>query len=168
MEIGEYSLWLVPTEDVRKRLRKIINQLSDKYSSPRFEPHVTLIVKTGNEEEIILKTSQIIKQIDPFEIKLGSVDYLNEYFKCLFIRAKKNKELINSNKKAQKNFGANTGYIPQLSLMYGNFPEEIKKEIIKNTGKNFNIKFRVASILVMCTTSRNVGEWYKVKEFELK
>lgn len=98
-----YSLWFMPTGSVYDRLVKIISQLSKKYSSPNFEPHVTLLAPIDEPgEEITSKTSQLVSLIQPYEIKLTTVDYLDEYFRCLFIRAEETKDVMGANFRSLK------------------------------------------------------------------
>jgi len=46
-----YSLWLMPTEEVYDGLNTIISQLSRKYSTQYFKPHVTLIGEILGSED---------------------------------------------------------------------------------------------------------------------
>ena len=165
-----YSIWLIPAGEVYQKLSEIISKLSEKYSAPNFEPHVTLIGDLlGVEEEIISKTSELANLLKPFEINLKKADYLDEYFKCLFIRAEKTKEIIEANNITRETFDqkSNPEYLPHLSLMYGNFSPEIKEKVLTNLGKQFNISFEVKSVHLFSTTGE-VKDWHKIKEFLLK
>lgn len=169
MKAEGYSIWLIPTGEVHQKLAELISQLSKKYSSPNFEPHVTLIGDLlGVEEEIISKTSELANLLKPFEINLKKADYFDEYFKCLFIRAEKIKEIIEVNDITRKHFNLKLApdFMPHLSLMYGDFDSETKEKILANLGKEFNISFEVKSIHLFSTTGE-VKDWYKIKEFSL-
>lgn len=166
MKAKGYSIWLTPTGEVYRKLAEIISQLSKKYSTPNFEPHLTLIGDLiGSEEEIISKTLKLAEQLKPFEIKLKKADYFDEYFKCLFIRAGKTKEVIEANNIAREAFNLepNPEYMPHLSLMYGDLSPEIKEEILTDLGKEFDLSFEVKSIHLFSTTGE-VKDWSKVKE----
>lgn len=58
-------------------------------------------------------------------------------------------------------------YIPHLSLMYGNFPSELKEKIIAEIGKDFNMNFEIKSIHLFSTLGEP-EDWYRVKEFALQ
>ena len=170
MRAEGYSIWLIPSGDVYQKLAEIISQLSDKYSAPNFEPHVTLIGDLlGAKEEIISKTTKLAGSLKPFEIKLKRVDYLDEYFKCLFVRAEKTKELIQANNLAKEIFNRkfDPEFMPHLSLLYGDFIPEIKEKILGDLGREFNIDFEVKSIHLFSTTGE-VKDWHRIKEFPLK
>lgn len=164
-----YSIWLMPTGGVYHQLGEIISQLSKKYSTPNFEPHVTLLGNLiGPREDLISKTLKLAEQLKPFEIKLKGADYFDEYFKCLFIRAQKSKEAIEANNIAREvfNLKPDPEYMPHLSLMYGDLGLKTKEEILANLGKEFDISFEVRGIHLFSTTGE-VKDWYKIKELPL-
>jgi 2'-5' RNA ligase len=168
-----YSLWLMPSGDVYNELAGLISRLSIEYSTPNFEPHVTLIGSLeGSEEDILSKTSQLATLIHPFNIKLTTVDYLDAHFTCLFIKVEKTNDMMKANWKAKEFFSPLRGrqYMPHLSLMYGDsitIPRASKKEIIAEIGKEFGMSFEVRSIHLFSTDGEPL-DWYRVKEFTLK
>ena len=164
-----YSLWIIPTGDVYDRLKDIILRLSLKYSTPRFEPHITLIGGLScSEEEILSKVSWLSTLLKPFPVKLIKTEYLDEYYRCLFLRAEETDNLLNAHALAGKIFDNlwEEKYMPHLSLMYGDFPAKIKEEIIGEIG-NPDIAFEVNSIHVIMTGD-NPELWQRIKEFCFK
>ena len=166
-----YSLWLMPTGDVYRRLSGVILKLSEKHSTPRFEPHITLLPEIGglSEDAIVEKTLQLSRIVSPFEIRLTHVNYLDQYFRCVFLRAEETTELKNANYKAQEIFGRlqDLKFMPHLSLMYGNLTPETKEQIIETIGREFNVIFNVANIHLF-STEGEPKDWHIIKEFELK
>lgn len=166
-----YSLWFMPTGKAYDKFNRIINQLSKEYNSPRFEPHVTLIgQRVGSEEKIIKKIEKIVSEIKPFKIQLTTVDYQDYYFRALFIKIKKTKEIVEANKITKEVFemGGISEYMPHLSLLYGDFPESLKKKIIKNIGKDFFGEFEVKNLHLFNTEGEinsHLNTWYRLKEF---
>jgi 2'-5' RNA ligase len=166
----KYSLWFMPKGDIYKKLTDLIFQLSEKYSAPYFEPHVTLLHNlVMPEKEIIAKVSQLAVVIHPFEIKLTKADYLEQYFRCLFIRVKETKEVIDANIKAKEAFvrQSDPKFMPHLSLLYGNFLPKIKEEIIGEIGREFNEGFEVKSIHLF-SSEEDISQWHRIKEFYLE
>jgi 2'-5' RNA ligase len=160
----------MPEADVYDRLRSIIAQLSKPYATPDFEPHVTLIGQlTAPEDKLIAKTSQIAKIIKPYTIRLTTIDYLDEYFKCLFIRVEQTNEVMHAYKRAYEALSqiSNQDYIPHLSLMYGNIDMNIKDAIIKTIGKNYNMSFPVYD-LYLYSTGGEPKTWYRIAQFPLR
>lgn len=169
MKAEEYSIWLIPTGEVYHKLSEIISQLSKKYSTLNFEPHVTLIGNLiGPGENLISKTSKLATQLKSFEINLKKADYFDEYFRCLFIRAEKSKEVIEANNIAREvfNLKPDPEYMPHLSLMYGDFDSETKERILADLGKEFDLSFEIKSIHLFSTTGE-VKDWHRIKEYLL-
>lgn len=164
-----YSLWLVPYGKVYDQINDLILYLSKKYNTPYFKPHVTLLGEVfGSEEEIFSKTAQLSAAIKTFEIELDGISFLDEYFKCLFIKARENAALVGANKKAKEIFGRQSDlkYAPHMGIMYGKFTSKIKKEIIKEIGEKINLHFDVSKICIY-STNGEVKKWHEVNEFLL-
>ena len=164
----QYSLWLMPSGKVYSDLFKIISSLSQKYSAPSFLPHITLLGRiTGFETEVLFKCSRLAKNISSYKVEFDKVNYLDQYYRCLFIRIKETKEVMNANANAKEIFNhrKDPKYMPHLSLLYGDFPESLKKLMIKDIGSKFNVSFKVNHIHLFLT--EDIKNWHKVKEFSL-
>lgn len=165
-----YSLWLKPTGNIYQELAKIIENLSDKYSAPIFEPHVTLIGRlTDSEDNIIKRILKFVNLIKPIKIKLTGIGYLNEYYRCLFLITEETQSLMNANLKAREIFGRihDTKFLPHLSLLYGNFDSKLKEEILKSLRGEFDIEFEARSIHLVFTGNKP-KDWHEIKRFLLK
>lgn len=159
----------MPPGDVCNQLTEVILQLSRKYSTPNFEPHVTLLGGlTGTEEEILSKTSKLANLIQPYAINLTKMDYLDECFKCLFIKVEETESVLKANVKAREIFNQQQDpkYMPHLSLIYGSLSPDTKERIIKEIVGKFDFKFEARSIHVFLTDSKPEN-WSRVKEFPL-
>lgn len=164
-----FSLWLQPTGQVYDRLAEMIRQLSEQYRAPVFEPHITLLGGlAGNRESLVLRTTQLAKLIQPNIVTLTTVDYLDEYFRCLFVSVEKTKWLADANIGARKLFHreGTPEFMPHLSLMYGNFPPTTKQRIIIEIGSTLATSFEVTSLHLWSTNGAPL-EWYEVQEFFL-
>ena len=165
-----YSIWLKPSGNTYSELMNIISQLSKKYSSPIFEPHVTLIGGLADSEvNVISRTSKLANLLKPITIRLMRIGYLNEFFRCLFITVEESDSLMSANLTARKIFNRlqDPKFIPHLSLLYGIFNSSIKEEIIADIGKKFEMNFEIKSIRVV-STKNEPKDWYETKEFILK
>lgn len=162
-----YSLWFMPEGDCYNSLRSMIDRFSKQHSSPNFEPHITLIGQLSvPEEEVLAKTATLASLIKPFKIRLTKIDNQNYYFRALFVEVKKVTPILEANRQARELFARKEDpeYMPHLSLMYGDFPEKLKKKIIKDIGNNLAGEFAVKSIHLF-KTGGEVKNWYRIKEF---
>ncbi len=161
-----HSLWLMPNGSIFNKFQKIINNLAEKYNAPKFEPHVTLIASV-TDEDVFEKTEILSKKIKPFNLKIVKASYMFDYYRCVIALAEKSPEIMNAAKKARGlfiNYNIRE-YLPHLSLLYGDFPEKIKKEIVKKLG-DISAEFKVKEINLV-TGGDVPEEWNVVKRFKL-
>jgi 2'-5' RNA ligase len=162
-----FSLWLTPDGEARRILSDLISSLSEKLRSPRFPPHVTLIGSLhGSPQALKRKSSELAVGLKPYRINLGRVEYLDEYFRSLFIRVEETEDVLRANALAREIFNARTNskYFPHLSILYGNFSASEKEAIIQELGKEFKMSFEVKS-LQLVDTSDKPESWSVLEEF---
>jgi len=100
----------------------------------------------------------------------AKIGYLDEYFKCLFIRVKKTHNLMQGHMRAREIFEwqSEAEYMPHLSLVYGNLPSMTKKEIVSDLRRNLRpIGFDVKTVQLVVTEGQP-KEWTLMKELRLK
>ena len=149
MEIKtEYTIWMIPTGYAYARLISIIEELSRKFGTLRFEPHVTLLGEILlPKKEVLDKTRRLTELISSFEISLFDIGHSNQYFKCLFLNAEKSPDLMEAGRKARRVFGRDEPYEPHLSLLYGNIDDDVKKEIEEELNVEYkNLRFGVHAL----------------------
>ena len=76
----KYSLWLRPFGDTAFSIQQRINKLSEKYGTPSFEPHVTLLsgIRYG-ETELIQLTETLAGALEPFDLLLTKAGYTEKF-----------------------------------------------------------------------------------------
>lgn len=170
MAIRKYSLWFMPTGAVGRKFSQLILQLAEHYSSPKFPPHVTLIGSIeAYEEEIIRKAQELASLIHPSLIQLTTIASTDSYYRALFVKVEPSTEVLSAYQQARRLFPDNqkTGYMPHLSLLYGDFSVETKKEIIKKTGESFTEEFE-ADTLHLYLTEGAASDWQRIRTFPLQ
>jgi 2'-5' RNA ligase len=157
----------MPSGEAYAQLKSIIDGLSSKYSTQAFEPHVTVIGGLKEPpEELLLKAGQVAALIRPHTIRLIDTGCLEEFYKCLFLRAA-SAELTRTHSEAKKIFGkpGESEYTPHLSLMYCDFQSDFKKKIIPDiTG--WVQEFKVDR-LHLYSTEGDPPDWKPVQSFAL-
>ncbi len=166
-----YSLWVGPSKDsdLYRKLKNLVSDLAKRFSSPVFEPHVTLIPEVkGSEDEIKDKASQLAGLIKPYKITLELVDYTDNLFQALVIRVKATRDVIEANKKARDIFLGHGGtlYVPHLSVMYmTELDNETKIQLIAEIENQFkDQEFEAQSLQVWQASSDNIEGWKQVME----
>ncbi|MFH1505906.1 MAG: 2'-5' RNA ligase family protein [archaeon] len=164
-----YSIQLMPEGELVDELQGIIDDLSDKFSSPKFMPHVTLIGSIkGDKEEIFAKVEVLAKKIKPFDVELGKISYQDEHSRCLFFEAKSTLEYEELLKETAETLKGrfNSESVRHLSILYGDFPEKTKLEAIKDI-KISKRSFGVNKIHVWFTAEDKEG-WKSIAFFPIK
>ena len=172
-----YSIWLIPDGGVYKLTSKIILDIARKDHAPKFKPHITLLGEFGkekNEKDIIKSFRDLVHNQKTLTLNFESVNCENFYFRALFLKVGKTKELLNFHRKAKQALGMKNikSYMPHLSLVYGNFSKNSKEKIISSTSKDlsseiFIKEFPIDKILLM-KTQGTVSQWRKIVTFPLR
>ena len=165
--VAEYSIWLMPSGEVREELASIITRLSTEYDAPLFPPHVTLIGRLSNsEQDLIAKAQQLAASLKPYELRLGMVDYTEEFHRSLFVHIEETEAVMEANRIARQVFDCHNDpkYMPHMSLLYGHFTPALKESIITKIGKRFTQTFQATSIHLYSTLGET-KDWYALREF---
>ncbi len=119
------------------------------------------------EEECIKLTKQVVSGQKPFTINMVDIGYEDFYFRTLFVRAEKTETLLILHNRSKEIFKMDIPpYMPHLSLLYGTFPIETKKKIIKEIGRNQSTQFKIRSVHLI--KGGEVEDWRILGEFLLK
>ena len=165
----KYSLWLMPTGDVCDLLSRIIKRLSVELGAPEFSPHVTLLGGlVGPRSELIGQSARLAAGLRHFVIRLEEIDFLEEYFRCLFVRAALTRPLRKAHRAACQEFGhtREPAFMPHLSLLYGDFPRSLKERVMAEIGPRLDAQFKVRS-LHLYRTHGEPRHWRRVASFGL-
>jgi 2'-5' RNA ligase len=160
----------MPRGEVCERFTLILRRLSVRLDAPEFSPHVTLLGGcVGERRELIRQSGQVAAALRPFAIRLGSIDFRDEYFRALFVHAVLTGPLRNAHQAACQAFNRRRepAFMPHLSLLYGNFPQSLKEELIAEIGPRLDVQFKVRS-LHLYKTQGEPRHWRPVARFGLR
>jgi 2'-5' RNA ligase len=172
----KHAVWIMPREEAWDRLREVLDELALAYGGPRFGPHVTLLggirARTAETER---KLRDLALSLEPFEVKLGRVDFLNEYYRCVFALVEDAGPESPIRRAYDRAFQAFAGdlvnaeerdFMPHLSLMYGDVSVEAKEEAVKQLGGRLEVAFPVRS-LYLAETDGRPEDWRTAGSFPL-
>ncbi len=160
-----FSIWLIPDEKDEKELAKIIEDLAERYNSPVFIPHLTLLGNTMiNFEDLKSIVDEVFEDKKPFTIKKTRLNQSEQFFKTVFIEFELDENLKNffellSIKADKRN---TEKFKPHISLIYKIMPKDEKLRIIKNLDVKSN--FTINCVYINApkqgdTDFLNVEEW---------
>jgi len=147
---NHFSVWLVPETSDKEYLEEIIKQLADKYSSPLFVPHLTLLPDANIKlDELKIAIKQIFKDTKAFKVNVEGINQSEAFFKTVFIEIKLKEILKNLFiGYSQNKFGAILStFKPHISLIYKILPKNEKLSII--SGLNIKNEFVIGSIYIV-------------------
>lgn len=171
MRAEGYSIWLVPKGEANEKYARIIGDLSQRYGTPSFEPHVTLIGGLKGLADSIEGTTSLLSTMSTSRrilITLREFGTEDFYFRALYLRAWKSGilQLLNEGANLVFKRPIDLSYMPHLSLLYGDLTREEKQQIIGGLNLKLPDKFVVDS-LHLWQTEGEVRDWKQVAEYPL-
>lgn len=168
-----YSLWLLPKPgtEAHHELNKLIPEVAQKYDTPSFAAHATLVGSVqGAEEEVRRQTRETALQLRPYELvgkgELDSIDGV--LHRTLFTRVARTSDVLRAHEMAQGIFGTKGEYDPHVSFAYGGLsPAEVDDLKMFITGRNrliASVRFEVDAI-GLWRTEGTVPDWHEVATF---
>lgn len=124
---GHYSLWLIPGVATERPFAEAIDYLSERYSGPRFAPHITLLSGLqGPEEILVAKTSELAGEFNSFNIKATGLAMEPYYFRNFYLKLESSANFLLAYQRASKALSKNTSveFVPHISLHYGTSSRE--------------------------------------------
>ncbi len=163
-----HAIWFTFSKRDREYLKNIIDEISEKYHAPKFEPHITvygLIDSEINEIDKIVKEA-ILSQ-NSFLVKKSEILQSEELWKTAFIELKSNEqmELIHKNFKKYFDKVSKYEFKPHISLIYKILSIEEKIKIINNL--NIKNEFQINKLVIQ-KFSPDIKKWKIIKEYNLK
>lgn len=169
MESSSFALWLLPPPVVGAHFAQLIDSLSRRLGTPRFDPHITLCVVRGREaSEIAPRIAALAERLAPPAIRLTRASYSDQYFRCVFLCAEKSAELENAHRLACEHLGerASPDFMPHLSLVYGALEPSEKQRVVEETDRGFPAAF-TADRIGLYLVADWPAQWRAVDVFPL-
>jgi len=165
-ENDSFALWFISEGAAYTLTDSFIARLSAVYDLPKFEPHVTLLGGIRSTGASALR--DLPRILSPFRIRLASqVEYLDETFRCLFLKAPETPALMGTYSKASRLFDAKGGpYYPHLSLAYANLSLQTRHEMIHSLTEIPEIEFEARHLsLVRASGEIPISSWKAIERF---
>ncbi len=144
----------MPSGTIGDRLSRVIADLSTRYSTPAFDPHITLFSGLGAAQpELLKKCAGLSRLLHAFDIRLTTIESRDEYFRALFMRAEPAGELEAANAEAGELFLVKEArpFLPHLSLLYGDIPAKEKHNLMAELRPLLGSGFRADSLHLVST-----------------
>ncbi|MBI4143800.1 hypothetical protein HY486_00950 [Candidatus Woesearchaeota archaeon] len=170
------SLWLCADGLAHEWLENLVKSLSQKYCTPSFIPHLTLLGDIPLREDTIAIAHAFARTQKRMLIFPLFIAYTSEPFKALYLHCEASDDLDAAHISARALFGmsAPAKYSPHISLLYDIDKEDRDQSRVSNDAKIEEIviigkkfPFRVmCSRLVLYDTTK-FSEWSQLAGFTL-
>lgn len=173
-----YAVWLIPSSPAYADLKRRIKELSLKYSTPCFEPHVTLIglaqAETLSDAQATELVEPLARVLKPHAMILRHIEHKDEYYKSIYAKVELSPEATAAGEEGRRFYRQifneePADYFPHMSLFYGDMTiEQIERIIAEDFSgrREFNMSVRIETLQLWSTTGYP-KDWYKVQEFTL-
>jgi HD superfamily phosphohydrolase len=162
-----YSIWAVFNNKDQRQLENLKKKVNKVLKGPYFPIHMTISAGfLGMEKELITKMKSTLNKLNRFSIEIDNYGYENAFFQSLYIKVKKNNELISQKKIIDNVFNCQTSFFsPHISLYYGHKNDSIKKKIISKLPKLKKIT-KINNLCIALNDEKKL-RWKIIKSFLL-
>ncbi len=162
-----YSLWLIPDCPSEKNFQDLILDLSERFDTLAFAPHITLISDiSGPPDGIQNHCRQVLDQINNRRVTIIDVLASRRPFMSLFAKIALDDEFLRLRQNLAEALGvaADPDFLPHLSLAYAVEEGRLKQQQLARLGRQLRgIDFDIASLdLVSSSQQIPIPEWQKV------
>jgi 2'-5' RNA ligase len=157
-----YHLWLKPSRGASGQFGDVIQQLALELDAPIFEPHITLLGHlNGSEPEHVAKSKELALHLRPFPIIVSRPGFGEDYFHCVFLVVHMTLPLFDAHALARRIFHqeGDGRFLPHLSLLYGQYSENRKKDIIAKLPASLSLPFEATHLSLIRSRSEDPKDW---------
>jgi 2'-5' RNA ligase len=153
-----YHLWLKPSREASDQFADVIRQLALNLNAPTFEPHITLLGNVhGSEAEHMARSKELARRLSPFPITVNRAAFGDDYFHCVFLVVDMTPPVLHAHTLARQIFHQkkDNRYLPHISLVYGQYSESWKKDIIARLSASLCLPFEASHLSLIRARSED-------------
>jgi 2'-5' RNA ligase len=162
-----YHLWLKPSREASDQFADVIQQLALDLNAPTFEPHITLLGNVhGSEAEHMARSKELARRLAPCPspITVSGPAFGDDYFHCVFLVVDMTPPVLHAHTLARQIFHQkeDNRYLPHISLVYGRYSENRKKDIISRLPASLCLPFEASHLSLIRARSEDPKDWQEV------
>jgi hypothetical protein len=163
------SLWLVPDGPEAQAITALIGELSARFGTPPFPPHVTLLAGLAADPETAVATGrELAGQLRDFSVRFEGLEHSADYFRALVVRIVPDLPILDARRRAQAAFplAPVAPFLPHLSLLYGSLPVETRRHLAAEARESAPSAIVLRSLDVVATEG-TPAEWRRLARLPL-
>ncbi|WP_273728501.1 2'-5' RNA ligase family protein [Brucella gallinifaecis] len=171
--MSDHSIWLRPAQDDLVFLEKIVRDLSERFNSPVFEPHITLVPDMKRSaEELLPQAISLAIGRKPLELLIENVTGSEAYFRSFYAALEKAPALMRLKQNTLEISGDASlqSFMPHVSLAYGVDDSTLKHTEIQRLAKELSgRKLKFDRLVIVSSSSETpIDDWIVKHEIYLK
>jgi len=161
------SLWLVPVDEARRALSRLIAELAERLGTPAFAPHLTLVAGvTRSADDVVRRAGDLALALEPLSLPLRGPEGRDETFRCLYLPVGETLKLLATHALARSalRLGDEPLHEPHLSLVYGTLLPEQRLPLVAELAPRVTSRVEFAALEVVRTEGA-VANWQSLAVF---
>ena len=161
MRANGVSLWLVPEGPEAQATTALIGELSARFGTPSFLPHVTLLGGLAVDAATAVERARALAStLRDFSVRFEGLEHSADYFRALIVRVAPDLPVLDARRRAQMAFPSEPvgPFVPHLSLLYGSLPVETRRHLAAEVRESAP-EAMVLSRLDVVATEGLTSEW---------
>lgn len=159
------SIWLVPKEPERERLRNLIERVAKVTGGPLFEPHITILGDIPlPASEINRRIGSCIRAAPGFRLMSKEIGVGKSYFESLFLMTELHPVVSELNRLVSSRLPSSSNrrpFVPHVSLAYGRLEPEKMGRIMEIAGGAHPVSLEFDELSIFCASkSIPLEKWF--------
>ncbi|KAJ3671009.1 hypothetical protein LUZ60_008435 [Juncus effusus] len=172
-----YSVWALPPEPARSRLKNLMAGLRAEFGGPEFDPHVTVVgAITLTPDSAVEMIRSAAAGLRPYTARVKSVSSGSFYYQCVYLLVEPTAEVVEASNHCCGHFGyqSSSPYMPHLSLLYGDLSDEEKEKAVKRVEElekeicGLTLEISELALCKTDTEDKSLKSWEKVEVCKLE
>jgi hypothetical protein len=163
------SLWLVPDGPEALAIAALIGELSARFGTPTFAPHVTVLGGLATDRDTaVASAGEMAAALPDLSVRFEGLEHSADYFRALVVRIAPDLPILDARRRAQAAFPSEPvgPYVPHLSLLYGNLPVETRRHLAAEVRESAPGSV-VLRHLEVVSTEGTPGDWRRLARLPL-
>lgn len=163
------ALWLVPDGPEAQAISALIGELSARFGTPTFAPHVTLLGGvTADRDAAVATGRELAAGLQDLPVRFDGLEHSAEFLRALVVRIAPELPILDARRRAQMAFPAEPvgPFLPHLSLLYGALPVETRRHLAAEVRESAPASIVLRGLEVV-ETEGTPAQWQRLARFPL-